>query len=787
MKNLIFKKIIMKNFKSHEYFDFNYEENKFVAVTGANGAGKTSGTIDALTYCLYDVTTKNNKSDSVIRKRSGKNLELVLTFAIDDDEYKIENYRKHDNFGEAKILTKNGKDISGTTRAETNTLISQIVMPFEVFVNCILFSQYVSSAFVSMTPSEKQNILDNMLSLDYSTYYTKAGEYCNELEKKVLEKSKDEPILKSQLAVSRNYLAEEIDKYKKDEARLKEELQTTQIEIKEITNEIHMKEAVDTEYNSLLKTQAELQIKIQDIKSNIDDLEGKRSAAFQELNSKLELENKSKRQDIQFYKYEEKTKLENKKKDLETQKVELEGIKTAYVADLKAKSIQKADDIKTKYNKNISDTTDIISKTNTLLQTVNRGIKSEEDKKKDKTETITSFEKFLGKQQPECPTCHQSLNKQKVASVTKQLNEAISDKEKIESTLLGLTTSKKEHTSKITQHQSKLKKLEEELESKLEDLRTSFLESKQTKEKEINIKIIQIDLDIANLITRITNIDKEKAQLETLYTNEVNDKQIQEENKIKTFYAESASIYNKELSNKIVELQNLNSKIEKLKSDKDRLDVLERSLNYKQSSIDSLRGQLVNLFKNIKQKCNDSHAKIKGYKDKILEIRNSNKDLKQEFEISKFWKKAFSDSGIKTIILDEAIPILNRKAIELCNLTENIKVRFDSQTTLKSGEQRNKFFISAVHSKNLSEFNELSGGEARLVNIIVLLSLRYLLETMYDRTINLLLLDEILDSLDDANSMLVIDMIRKISEDHCVILVSHILKDCITADETLAF
>ena len=53
--------------------------------------------------------------------------------------------------------------------------------------------------------------------------------------------------------------------------------------------------------------------------------------------------------------------------------------------------------------------------------------------------------------------------------------------------------------------------------------------------------------------------------------------------------------------------------------------------------------------------------------------------------------------------------------------------------------------------------------------------------------INIMLLDEILDTLDEENSEIVVNMIKQLSNEHCILLISHTLKSCIVADEDYMF
>jgi DNA repair exonuclease SbcCD ATPase subunit len=50
---------------------------------------------------------------------------------------------------------------------------------------------------------------------------------------------------------------------------------------------------------------------------------------------------------------------------------------------------------------------------------------------------------------------------------------------------------------------------------------------------------------------------------------------------------------------------------------------------------------------------------------------------------------------------------------------------------------------------------------------------------------NILMLDEILDSLDPENSTTAVELVRKLSDNQCVVLISHTLRNFIEADESL--
>ena len=233
-------------------------------------------------------------------------------------------------------------------------------------------------------------------------------------------------------------------------------------------------------------------------------------------------------------------------------------------------------------------------------------------------------------------------------------------------------------------------------------------------------------------------------------------------------------------------LDKFQNEFEKLHSIYLKVNETKTTIRLKTDQIEKNKEKLKIELQNIEKNINSINEKIKNKEQEIINLKLSIQSKIRKNEILTFWKSAFSDTGIKSILLDESLPILNEKARELSNLTDCIKVSFDSQKALKSGDLRDKFTINVLQTKNLSDFNELSAGETRMANIIILLCLRHLMETIQGLRMNVLLLDEILDTLDQDNAALAVGMIKRLSEDHCVVLISHTLRNFIDADEELA-
>jgi DNA repair exonuclease SbcCD ATPase subunit len=81
---------------------------------------------------------------------------------------------------------------------------------------------------------------------------------------------------------------------------------------------------------------------------------------------------------------------------------------------------------------------------------------------------------------------------------------------------------------------------------------------------------------------------------------------------------------------------------------------------------------------------------------------------------------------------------------------------------------------------------QLSGGQTRLIDIATILTLGDLQASIQDVSINILLFDEIFDSLDEENIGYVSKVLSKLKFGKAIYLISHRHEGQLEADETLA-
>jgi len=585
---------------------------------------------------------------------------------------------------------------------------------------------------------------------------------------------------KELLEQNKKFHIETIDRYNNEELKLKNEIENLNKFI--LDNQENIKKYLDKE---------EERLKINDKLNQVNSqIEKQREECLLNLqtckNNYKEQENNLKTVIIEKY---SKLNEESINKKNETEDRVLKG--KNYIYNLKSQVLNEIENIKKEKNENLEKEINELNNKKEKLLTKEQDIFKEEQKisiqnEKNKKE-IQNLNKFLNKEIPICFTCKQEIkDEQHLTDVKNEIDKLTIQ---IETDELRLNQRKLE-LEKIIKDK---KNIEVEIEIIKDKFKKETSQLVNNKNSGLNQKVSLYESKISEFVKVISNLNNVIEQNKKKMDDEIH----QVHNNIETSYnkdsekiKELAKIKASDLLKKKDEVQKTLDKIqnefEKLHSIYLKVNETKTTIRLKTDQIEKNKEKLKIELQNIEKNINSINEKIKNKEQEIINLKLSIQSKIRKNEILTFWKSAFSDTGIKSILLDESLPILNEKARELSNLTDCIKVSFDSQKALKSGDLRDKFTINVLQTKNLSDFNELSAGETRMANIIILLCLRHLMETIQGLRMNVLLLDEILDTLDQDNAALAVGMIKRLSEDHCVVLISHTLRNFIDADEELA-
>lgn len=152
----------------------------------ANGVGKST-MMQAVVFALYGKGIDKMKADEFINLANGKKLRVELTFEKGGSEYRIVRGRKP-NLLEFYYI-QDGEEVSLTRDSMKNTdedIMRVIEVPHEIFISTVFMSPHIDS-FLSMSPAEQRNFMENLLSLD------KLAERAETL-KKVVRKDLEEEV-----------------------------------------------------------------------------------------------------------------------------------------------------------------------------------------------------------------------------------------------------------------------------------------------------------------------------------------------------------------------------------------------------------------------------------------------------------------------------------------------------------------------------------------------------------------------------------------------------------------
>lgn len=204
-----------------------------------NAAGKSS-LFDAISFCLYDKSSRAFKAQNIMNNRKS-NFECELHFQVNGIDFFIRRTAKTINKGKnVKVDVEFWKEdagvitsLNGTERRDTNAVIEQYVGKYEDFVLTSLSLQGNNSIFIDKSQSERKDLLAQFMGLNvFDKLYETASEDIKEVA--VLIKNFKKTDFTTELA------EKGLEKQtKKSELRVKEkELETKTNDVEDLSNRI---------------------------------------------------------------------------------------------------------------------------------------------------------------------------------------------------------------------------------------------------------------------------------------------------------------------------------------------------------------------------------------------------------------------------------------------------------------------------------------------------------------------------------------------------------------------
>lgn len=720
-KDIIIRGIEVENFSCFTDL-FTYDFiNGLTLICGINGKGKTS-LMEALPYTFYGITSKGVEGDDVINRKSKKNCRTTVFFDI-VNQGRLESYTLSRYRAHKKFGTTAILDgpVKAEGAREVKSKIESLILPQKLFLNTIFFGQKVKDFFTALPDGQKKDIFRKVLQLDDFIEYLKSGKKKHDTLHESLSNIDRDIMIIQSLIKERN-----------------ERIQTLLEDKKKFINDKTQKIAVfNSEIQTLNDSISQKRLSIKKINCQYDE-NGVR-VRISELNQELNNLLSTRQQEIDLI---------DTKKNLKSQELQLQArretdkINTEMTSKLHKESKELTDKHQSLV-KNESDLDNQIFKFSEQEKGLQRTKQSLEKE-------IGETEKAINSESPVCPKCGNLIDEDCKTKFVKEIE--------ILKANLQVTNKEIELCSKaIKQARHNQKQIRNELletSVKLEDISQSVENEKEEMHSSVTQRLRQANLKLDEMCKNLIEDIIKKYESKNLVLIE----QINNLSKHLVTFEEIRSI-NKEIDDLL-----------KLRDEKQLIISMTENQEFDDSQILSTKHQ---------QK--ESQAQISILTKQLGEIMN-------RIEIVNFWRNGFSPNGIPSMLIDDSIPFMNNNISKYMDIISGGRytVSFDTLGETKGGEIRDKIaihFLDSITQNNCTA--TISGGQERIVDIATILTLNDLQTLMYDTRFNVLIFDEIFDSLDIENTEKISDLLKVISKDRSVNIISHTQVNQLEADRVL--
>lgn len=364
--------------------------------------------------------------------------------------------------------------------------------------------------------------------------------------------------------------------------------------------------------------------------------------------------------------------------------------------------------------------------------------------------------------------------KKKVKANLDKLKKDKTEKEKEVSNIQS-TIEKKENLRRKRKEEQEEK--EEEYESKKEQLEEKLDVSKEQR-TEIKSKINHLTSKVEDLTELIDSskdlVGKRCPTCGTQVTDELSKESVEE-------YSTLISTTNKDINKLKADLETKKEEIETIKEqikgiDTSELDAISEKLKAVKEEISNLKSdkrvaktELRTINKEIKKAneakpvygeiVKDIESKIDKSKKVISTHKEKLKELQDKQALLQFWQEGFGSAGLKSYIIQNIKPELNRLANEYSqDLTDgSIRIEFDMQTKVRAGVVREKVDVKATNQFGANIYDGNSRGERTRIDIAILKALQ---RVSTNRRFDQDWFDEVTTNLDDFGGERFIRMLR---------------------------
>lgn len=257
---------------------------------------------------------------------------------------------------------------------------------------------------------------------------------------------------------------------------------------------------------------------------------------------------------------------------------------------------------------------------------------------------------------------------------------------------------------------------------------------------------------VCNTTTNSEHVKEHIESLSNVITN--NETLIIDNNSIKVKYKD-------ELEEIQLSLEDYNAKLKLSEKNNDKIN----SLNEKIVDLKSRLNDIKNEVNNFEEMINKDE--LKKMKKEVGVIKEKLSELIKEKDYAEYIKKLLSDNGIKNYIIKKILTFWNKKVnFYLKELNSDFSIIFDENLD------------AVIKSRNRDplQYHSFSGGEKARIDVAILCSVLDLSKLQNSMDLNLMVIDELLDSaLDSGGREDVLKLLRQksLEEKACIYVISH--------------
>jgi purine NTPase len=723
---LILKKVIIENIRSHEYLEFEPASIGVTAISGENGAGKST-IVDAFSWSLFGTRLHGLRNKNYIREgvdAKEKTVQVTSYIRVGNTDFMIKRkITSNEGACECKVFSYN-EEIgdwefeSGPAVTHAESFIRSILNIDEKgFLSSVFIQQKQVDQIVSASPTERGQVIEKLIGVSAITESTKLARE----ESRALQRAAD--------IIQPGSLEDEkakVDEFKVKVTTAKEKLKEVEETLKTLEQELVVLRATE-------QAETELQNHLDSLNTSLDNVKKDDSYLKENLKNytKILKDNSEISIDYKLKEIIEEELSESLEKEKAIQN-ELNNINiqiTRY-ASLFEETLN-YDEIKAAYDEITDNYNDLMNKKSVLDEAL-MGLKV-------KVKSVKQHLELLKSGAAECPVCgHPILNpEEEFKKHTEEQNENKKEFKQIKEELTELEEAISKIGNDKTQYEALLEKATEQVNS-VDDFKKAK-ENKQTKEAELNsIQLV---------------INKNREQLADINANEKHRDLINTAKEQVTISEQRLKDNKKERARLEKEISTLNVLPKStykvlLNNLKEKEDLLVKT-NIQKASLD---GELKLIVEQAKQavqdykRCKEASENYERLHNQITIMNLTNQSLIK-----------FKEQRIKN-----SIP-------ELTDIASEILARFTDNkfTQLILTDKFETFVVTENNVKR--PVSQLSGGELSAAAIALRLAIALFLNNGQQ---HLLILDEVLTAMSSDRSQLILETITSLTNAQ-IILIAH--------------